>query len=166
MWSRGAGTMVLSDGRIISEDLYYVKCNGFLFDWRGIMSIHSIADAWKTCDDRIRTYLYGPEHGADGRSSMATNHDDRPHPVIGHRNADGEWRICKAKEGHCVFEHRRFSSIEELNEANRNSGPVIGHRRTSDDTWSVCKSNMSDCPYGEHMRFSNIEEISEANIGR
>jgi len=130
------------------------------------MSIHSIADAWKTCDDRIRTYLYGPEHGADDRSSMATNHDDRPHPVIGHRNADGEWRICKAKAGHCVFEHRTFSSIEELNEANRSSGPVIGHRSTSDGTWSVCKSNMSDCPYGEHMRFSNIEELAEANIGR
>ena len=132
------------------------------------MGGRSIADVWKNCEGRIRTYLYGPGHGAGDRSSMAKNHDDRvsPRPVIGHRNADGEWRICKAKEGHCIFEHRRFSSIEELNEANRNSGPVIGHRRTSDDTWSVCKSNMSDCPYGEHMRFSNIEELAENNRGQ
>lgn len=86
------------------------------------MSIHSIADIWKTCDDRIRTYLYGPEHDADDMSSMTTNHDrstTSPHPVIGHMNADGEWRICEAKEGHCIFEHRKFSNIEELAENNR-----------------------------------------------
>lgn len=72
------------------------------------MTIHSIADAWKTCDDRIRKYLYGPEHDADERKSMTKNHDDgvSSHPVISHRNADGEWRICEAKEGHCIFEHR------------------------------------------------------------
>lgn len=85
------------------------------------MTIHSIADAWKTCDDRIRKYLYGPEHDADERKSMTKNHDDgvSSHPVIGHMNADGEWRICEAKEGHCIFEHRQFSSIEELAGNNR-----------------------------------------------
>lgn len=131
------------------------------------MSIHSIADAWKACDDRIRTYLYGPEHNADDRSSMTKNHDDEvsPRPVIGHRNADGEWRICEAKEGHCIFEHRRFSSIEGLNEANRNTGPVIGHR-TNDGTWRICKFSTIECPYNEHRRFSSVEELAEANRGQ
>lgn len=129
--------------------------------------IRSIVNIWKTCDDRIRTYLYGPEHGADDRGS--TTNDDRntasPHPVIGHMNADGEWRICTAKEGHCVFEHRRFSSIEELNEANRNSGPVIGHR-ANDDTWRICKSITIECPYDEHRRFSSVEELADNNRGQ
>lgn len=129
--------------------------------------IRSIIDIWKTCDGRIRTYLYGPGHDADDRGSMTKNHDDRvsPHPVVAHMNADGEWRICKAKEGHCIFEHRRFSSIEELNEANRNTGPVIGHR-ANDGTWRICKFSTIECPYNEHRRFSSIEELAENNRGQ